>query len=83
MQKIGKKNSHTNMNTNTEKDTVVPAGRSTRYPKLNTLKIGSDYFVSERKIKSVWSILAGLQRKTGKKFKARTEGNGVRVWRIK
>jgi len=83
MQKIDEKNSHTNMNTNTDKDIIVPESRSTRYPKLNTLKIGSDYFVSARKIKSVWSILAELQRKTGKKFKARTEGNGVRVWRIK
>jgi hypothetical protein len=71
------------MDTNIDKYAVVPAGRSTKYPKLNTLKIGCDYLVSERKIKSVWSILAGLQIKTGKKFKARTEGNGVRVWRIK
>lgn len=66
-----------------EKNIPLPATRQT-YP-WDDLSVGDSFFVANRSLKTLRSLAFQYRRRTGmdKKFIAREEDGGVRVWRTK
>jgi len=66
-----------------EKGVPIPGQHNNRgmAQTLRLLEIG-DSFVAPGKNSSIRSNMAYIARRTGRKFVARQEGEGVRIWRI-
>jgi hypothetical protein len=56
-------------------------GAKFKYPWL-TLAIGESFFVPDKSITNFSPTVCHAARRVGRKFTCRTQGNGVRVWRI-
>jgi hypothetical protein len=68
-----------------ERDHVIPAmrahkGRKEKYP-WSGLEVGDSFFVDGGDARSMTSTASHAGRRNGKKFIARAELGGVRVWR--
>ena len=64
-----------------ESNIPLPSERTKRYP-YKEMELGECFFVPESKIQLICNANYKAQKRTGMKFTARREGNGVRVWRI-
>lgn len=69
-----------------EKNVPIPkpngSGRPAKYP-WKSMEVGDSFFVNGGTKTTTLSNSAAYQRAlTGRKFAVRTEGEGVRVWRI-
>jgi len=67
-----------------EKNVPVPewCGRSkAKYP-WATMEVGDSFLSHVSKITCLGTVKAMAERKTGRKFIARTTPEGVRVWRV-
>ena len=65
------------------KGVPIPSPRPTKYLELDRMEVCSCFFVEDINIKNAWSILVRKQKATGKKFKARTMEDVVKIWRDK
>jgi hypothetical protein len=64
-----------------EKNVIIPPARVKRNYPYREMNIGDSFFVEDDKLSSVCNTNNRMQRLLGWRFTARTEGNGVRVWR--
>lgn len=65
-----------------EKNVPLPKhNKRNVYPYLE-MDVGDSFFIDEAKIRVVCNNNCRVAKTTGMKFIARTEGAGVRVWRI-
>jgi hypothetical protein len=69
-----------------EKNVAIPAsvrtGGKSKYP-WNELDVGDSFFVPGAKVSTFYTLTTGQNKKDpGKRFIARKDGEGVRVWRV-
>ena len=65
-----------------DKDIPVPTRRSrTLYP-YEEMEVGDSFFLEDMPLQQVCTSNLRAGKRSGKKFSARTEDGGVRVWRI-
>ena len=65
-----------------DKEVPAPEARSrNRYPR-HTMEIGDSFFVRDGKLQIVCNANWRMGKKLGRKFIARREADGVRVWRM-
>jgi hypothetical protein len=65
-----------------DKDIPVPTRRSrTLYP-YEEMEVGDSFFLEDMPLQQVCNSNLRAAKRSGKKFSARTEDGGVRVWRI-
>ena len=65
-----------------EKSIPLPEQRKRRSYPYQEMDVGDSFFVDQIKPQIMFNRNLEVSKKTGMKFTARREGNGVRVWRI-
>ena len=64
-----------------EKNVDLPKGRNKYNHPYKEMEVGDSFFVPEGKLSAICNNNWRLQKILNKKFIARSEGGGVRVWR--
>ena len=65
-----------------EKNVELPVTRVRNSYPYKQMEVGDSFFVDNTKMQIVCNANYRANKSLGKKFIARREGNGVRVWRI-
>lgn len=65
----------------TDKDVPMPEARSRNSYPYKTMNVGDSFFVRDGKLQIVCNANWKNGKKLGKKFCARREADGIRVWR--
>ena len=64
-----------------EKNIPMPEEKKRNIYPYKQMDVGDSFFAPEAKITIMCNLQYRVSQKTGMKFTARKEGNGVRVWR--
>lgn len=65
-----------------DKDVPLPRPRVLRSYPYDVLRVGESFWVRGVRVQSIWTTNYRWSKRLGRRFVARVEGDGVRVWRV-
>jgi len=65
-----------------DKDVPMPRTRVRQTYPYELMRVGESFWVKGVAVQSMWNTNYRWSKKLGRRFVARVEGEGVRVWRV-